>query len=316
MKGLENICERFDDEKLDSRSCTWTKEFLRHLWVERGLSQNTLRAYAVDLRAYLDWARRAACDPAEPGYRRFRRFLADMERGGLSKKTMARRLAAVRTWFSYLNQRGYVDQNPAAASVTPKIGRGLPRRIPGGDADKLIATCERSSEPVDMRDAAFLQLLYATGARISEVAGLEVLDVDLCQGVVRLFGKGSKERIVPVYQEALDAVSAYCEQARPSLLQPGRPSTQALFISARGNAMSADSLRRVFKQRTAQAGLDPSMHPHDLRHSFATELLEGGADMRSVQEMLGHASLSTTQVYTHLSVKHMQDTLKQAHPRS
>ena len=316
MKSLEDICARFDDEELDARSCAWAKEFLRHLWVERGLSQNTVRAYAVDLRAYLDWGRRASCDPAEPGYRRFRRFLADMEQADLSKKTMARRLAAVRTWFSYLNQREYVDQNPAAASVTPKAGRGLPRRIPGGDADRIIATCEHSTDPVDLRDAAFLQLLYATGARISELAGLQVLDVNEREKSVRLFGKGSKERIVPVYQEALGAYSAYCMQGRPKLLQPGRPPTQALFISARGNAMSADSLRRVFKQRAAQAGLDPSLHPHDLRHSFATELIEGGVDMRSVQEMLGHASLSTTQIYTHLSIKHMRDTLKQAHPRS
>lgn len=316
MKTLEDICARFDDEELDARSAAWAKEFLRHLWVERGLSQNTVRAYAIDLRAYLDWARRTGCDPAEPGYRRFRRFLVDMERGGLSKKTMARRLAAVRTWFSFLNQREYVDQNPAAASVTPKAGKNLPRRIPSGDADKLIAACEHTREPVDLRDAAFIQLLHATGARISELAGLEVLDIDQRQKTVRLFGKGSKERIVPVYQEALDTVAVYCEQGRPSLLQPGRPATQALFLSVYGNPMSADSLRRVFKQRAAQAGLDSSLHPHDLRHGFATELLEGGADLRSVQEMLGHASLSTTQIYTHLSVKHMQDTLKQAHPRS
>ena len=315
MKCFDEICQRLDDEGLDPQAATWAKEFLRHLCVERGLSMHTLRAYAVDLRAYLDWARRAGVDPCALGYRRFRRFLVDMERGGLSKKTMARRLAAVRSWFDYLNAREYVEQNPAAASVTPKAGKGLPRRIPGSDADKLVATCEGLTDPVGLRDAAFLQMLYASGARIAELAGLEVLDVDFSQCSVRLMGKGSKERIVPLYKEALDAVEAYCQKGRPKLLAPGK-ATQALFVSTRGNAMSSDSLRRVFKQRAAQAGLDPALHPHDLRHNFATELLEGGADMRSVQEMLGHASLSTTQIYTHLSVKHMRDTLKQAHPRS
>ena len=165
-----------------------------------------------------------------------------------------------------------------------------------------------------LRDRTFLELLFASGARISEAAGLKTGDVDFASATVRLFGKGSKERIVPLYRLALELVARYLEQARPRLV--GECRTDALFVSARGRAMSADSLRKAFKKRAAQAGLDPALHPHDLRHAFATDLVEGGADLRSVQEMLGHASLSTTQIYTHLSLEHMKDVYMRAHPRS
>lgn len=314
MKTLAEITARFDDGGLDPVAAGWAKGFLRSLAVERGCSMHTVRAYAVDLYAYLTWAARAGEDPLHLDHRHFRRFLVDMEQAGYVRKTMSRRLSAVRSFFDYLNMLEVVLTNPAAAVATPKLSKGLPRKTSASDLDRLLGVCAKSTVPEDLRDTAFLELLYATGARISEIAGLAVCDVSFESRSVLLMGKGSKERRVPVHAKALEAVGRYIALGREELLAD-KP-LSALFVSTRGNAMSADSLRKAFKKRAAQAGLDPSLHPHDLRHSFATDMLEGGADLRSVQEMLGHASLSTTQIYTHLSLEHMRDTMKQAHPRS
>lgn len=314
MNTLAEIAARFDDGALDPLSAGWAKDFLRSLAVERGCSVHTVRSYAVDLYSYLSWAQRAGEDPVHLDHKRFRRFLVDLEQAGYKRKTISRRLSAVRSFFDYLNMRELVLSNPAAAAATPKPSRILPRKTSAADLDRLLGVCAKSTVPEDLRDTAFLELLYATGARISEIAGLAVGDVSFESKSVRLMGKGSKERRVPVHAKALEAVARYVALGREELLA-GRE-LRALFVSTRGNAMSADSLRHAFKRRTAQAGLDPSLHPHDLRHSFATDMLEGGADLRSVQEMLGHASLSTTQIYTHLSLEHMRDTMKQAHPRS
>ena len=310
---LEKITALLDDERFAEDAVRYARDFLRHLAVERGLSVNTVRAYATDLRGYFDWAARFSVDPLRLDHRRFRRYLADLEAGGYTRKTASRHLSAVRTFFSYLNANDIIATNPAAAAATPKAARDLPRKTSQSDVERLLEVCPLD-EPVGLRDRAFLELLYASGARISELAGLSVVDIDFAASSVRLFGKGSKERIVPLHKLALQVVSEYLQQSRPKLLV-GRPA-DALFISTRGNAMSADSLRKVFKARAKQAGLDPSLHPHDIRHAFATDLVEGGADLRSVQEMLGHSSLSTTQVYTHLSLEHMKDVFKTAHPRS
>lgn len=310
---VDDLCARFDDDRLDAGAVGHARSFIRHLVVERGLSVNTARAYATDLRDYLSWAARAGVDPIEVGYRRFRRYLAELDAAGYTRRTAARRVSAIRTFFAYLNARGVTANNPAAASATPKARHPLPRKTAADALDRLLSVCD-VSDAAGQRDQAFLELLYASGARISEVAGLKVADVDLSARQVTLFGKGSKQRVVPLHQTAAAAVRSYVEGGRVSLLTSGPQ--EALFVSRRGRPMSADSLRRVFKRRAAQAGLDPSLHPHDIRHAFATDLVEGGADLRSVQELLGHASLSTTQVYTHLSLKHMRDTMRQAHPRS
>lgn len=304
--------ECFADERLDANAVRWACAFARHLSVERGLSDNTVRAYCIDIRSYLDWAMRSGFDPLQVEYRRFRRYLVELNASGYTPKTVSRRLSAIRTFFKYLNVQNVTQLNPAAATSSPKLGRDLPRKTSDSDIERLLAVCE--DDFVGLRDQAFLELLYASGARIAELARLELADVNFSDASIRLFGKGSKERIVPLYPVALEAVDRYMREGRPALLEDARGNT--LFISTRGNAMSADSLRRVFKQRAAQAGLDPSLHPHDIRHAFATDLVEGGADLRSVQEMLGHASLSTTQVYTHLSLQHMKDVYKDAHPRS
>ena len=312
MAATLDAQQYFEDERFDAKAAQLACDFARHLEVERGLSVHTVRAYCIDVRSYLDWAARSKVDPLKVDYRRFRRYLAELNAVGYVTKTAARRLSAVRTFYKYLNIVGACSTNPASAAASPKIRRDLPRKTSDSDISVLLEVCE--DNVVGLRDRAFLELLYASGARIAEVARLKTGDVDFSSASVRLFGKGSKERIVPLYEVALDAIQDYMRNGRPKLMIAG--TTDALFLSTRGKAMSADSLRRVFKRRAAQAGLDPSLHPHDMRHAFATDLVEGGADLRSVQEMLGHASLSTTQVYTHLSLKHMKETYKQAHPRS
>ena len=314
MSASGQAGERFGADHLDQRAAAYARDFLRYLELQRGCSAHTVRAYAADLYSYLDWAARSGLDPLAVTHRSFRRYLAELDQAGYTRRTVGRRLSAVRSFYKHLNAEGACQVNPAAAAATPKAGRSLPRRTAASDVERLLGQFDGLDDPVELRDAAFLELLYACGARISEAAGTAVADIDFEEGSVRLFGKGSKERIVPLHDQALQRLRRYIERGRPALLR-GRASS-ALFISTRGNDMSAASLRTVFKKRAAQAGLDPSLHPHDMRHSFATDLLEGGADLRSVQEMLGHASLSTTQVYTHLSLERMRDTLKQAHPRS
>ncbi|MCD8200256.1 MAG: tyrosine recombinase, partial [Coriobacteriaceae bacterium] len=288
-------------------------EFIRHLQTERNFSEHTARAYSVDLASYFDWAAREQVDPLHLDSKTFRRFLADLNAAQYARKTIARHLSTLRSFFAYLNEQEVLTTNPAAAAASPKIGRDLPRKTSQAEVESLLSVCD-VHDTIGLRDQAFLELLYASGARISEVAGLQPAAIDFSSGTVRLFGKGSKERIVPLYDLALHLLDRYISEARPLLLD-GKTS-DALFISSRGNAMSDAALRAVFKKRAAQAGLDASLHPHDLRHAFATTLVEEGADLRSVQEMLGHASLSTTQIYTHLSLEHMKETQRTTHPRA
>lgn len=289
--------------------------FCDYLSGVRGLSGNTVRAYRTDLLAYAAWCRREAVSPLSVTHRELRSYLAELARAGYSTRTVSRHLSALRGLYRWLEREGARVSAAPASVASPKLARTLPRTMTDADARALLATCD-ASEPAGLRDRAFLELLYATGARVSEVSALGVGDVDFAGSQVRLFGKGSKERIVPVYETALDWVARYLEEGRPRLAAHGRRATDALFLSVRGNPMSADALRTRFERHVAEAGLDPALTPHAMRHTFATELLGGGADLRSVQELLGHESLSTTQVYTHLSVDRLRDAAERAHPRS
>lgn len=289
--------------------------FCDHLAGVRGLSPNTVRAYRTDLLAYVSWCRREGVRPLSVSHRELRSYLADLSRAGYSARTVNRHLSALRGLYRWLEREGFCSAGAAASVASPKLARTLPRTMTDADARALLATCD-GSDPAGLRDRAFLELLYATGARVSEVAGLRVPDVDLAQGQARLFGKGSKERLVPVYETALDWVARYLGEGRPLLAARSKEPTSALFLSVRGNPMSADALRARFERHVAEAGLDPALTPHAMRHTFATELLGGGADLRSVQELLGHESLSTTQVYTHLSVERLREAAARSHPRS
>ena len=280
----------------------------------RRLSDNTVRGYRHDLASFSDWARREGVAPLSITHRELRRYLTELSRAGYAATTVSRRLSALRGLYRWMLREGRCPSAAVAAVSSPKLTRTLPHTMSDEEASRLLSTCS-GPEPVDLRDRAFLELLYASGARISEAAGLRLGDVDFAQRQVTLFGKGSKERIVPLYDRALESFRAYLDRGRGALLRPGR-STDAVFVSTRGNPMSADALRARFERRVAEAGLDAGLTPHAMRHTFATELLSGGADLRSVQELLGHESLSTTQVYTHLSVDRLREAARSAHPRA
>ena len=293
--------------------------YVRGLEDVRGCSANTSRAYGADLADFSRWARRAGVDPLCLSHQELRSYLGELSRARCSTATINRRLSAVRGLYSWMGSHGIETSGAAAAAASPKRAARLPKTMSDEDASRLMEACD-VAEPAGLRDRAFLELLYATGARISEASALDAGGVDYAAAQVKLFGKGSKERVVPLYESALDWVARYEGSARGELLaaarRPSEDGRRALFVSTRGNRMSAAALRDVFERRAAQAGLDAGLTPHAMRHTFATELLGGGADLRSVQELLGHESLSTTQVYTHLSVERLKDAARAAHPRS
>ena len=286
--------------------------FAAYLLHERGLSGNTVRAYLQDVGDYLRWCERAGVQPLDTDHRAFRRYLAELDRARYSRRTVNRRLSSLRTCYGWLVPTGQAKSDPTAVIVSPKQPKALPRRISSADLDKLLTVSDLST-PQGLRDQAMLELMYASGARIGEMAGLRVSSVSFPARQVTLMGKGSKQRIVPLHPLALDTLVRYLADGRPQLVGPA--SGDALFLSSRGNPMSADALRKAFKRCCTAAGLPADIHPHDMRHTFATDLVENGADLRSVQELLGHSSLSTTQIYTHLSTAHLKDEHHQAHPR-
>ncbi len=318
--------------------------FLDYLEGSLGYSPNTVRAYAGDLESFVAWARGANVDPRQARHRDLRRYMAHLDEDGYARSTTARRLSAVRAFYGWLSCEGGAAQNPAAAVSSPKLPKTLPRTLSASEVERLLSVPD-AQKPEGLRDRAMLELLYACGARIGELSSLDVGDVDAAARTVRLFGKGRKERVVPLYAAALDAVGAYVRYGRPllaaradrdgracegdgaaagrrqgggSLRAEGGGRTEGggpLFLNARGGRMSADSMRKRFDRLLAQAGLAGAASPHTMRHTFATELLDGGADLRSVQEMLGHASLSTTQIYTHLTPERLREASLRAHPR-
>ena len=288
------------------------RAFLESLEVERNLSPNTVRAYRLDIEDFMRWCERNSCDVFTVNHRSFRRYLAELDAARYSRRTINRRLSALRAFYAWMAVNGLVEADPTAVVVSPKQPKSLPRKITPADVDRLLTISDRTT-PDGLRNQAILELMYACGARIGEVANLKVGDVSFPARQVRLFGKGAKQRIVPLHPLALDTLAHYLADARPKLLGP--KSGDALFLSTRGNPMSADTLRKAFKQCCELAGLPGDVTPHDMRHTFASDLVENGADLRSVQELLGHASLSTTQIYTHLSAAHLKDEHRQAHPR-
>jgi integrase/recombinase XerD len=289
--------------------------FLTMLAVERNLSPHTIRAYGSDLAGLCDWMERERLGLAQVDFRTIRRYLAELDRARYTRKTINRHLSAIKSFFAWLVECGELESESLEVVSGPKLSRRLPPTVAHDDVGRLLAVSDCST-PVGLRNQALLELLYASGARISEIAGLTTDSIDFERMQILVFGKGSKQRIIPLHRLALRRLHEYLTIARPKLAGAGETTTDALFLTTRGNAMSADSIRKMFKQALITAGLDVSLSPHALRHSFATDLLEGGADLRSVQEMLGHASLSTTQIYTHLSAAHLKEAHNRAHPRA
>jgi tyrosine recombinase XerC len=287
--------------------------YLQHLRVERNLSPRTVTAYASDLAGLCDWAAREQVPLLDADHRILRRYLAELDRARYSKRTIARRLAAVRGLYRYLVRRGMLSASPAAILSTPKVPKRLPAVAAESLIDSLLALPDRSSAS-GLRDAAILELLYASGIRVSELTGLSLGDIDLASATVRVMGKGARERIVPIHALAVDRVREYLRSGRPALDKGAADG--ALFLNRLGTRLSSGGVRRMLDRYLGELEHAVQMTPHDLRHSFATHLLEGGADLRTVQELLGHVALSTTQIYTHVSTRHLREVHKGAHPRA
>jgi site-specific recombinase XerD len=283
-----------------------------HLAHERGRRPNTVAAYRRDAT---DLARTCSAwgleHPGEVELLTLRRYLADLTERGYARATVARRASVLRSWFALLRRRGVVVRDPAELLASPKQGRHLPRVLRVDEVDRLLAAPDATT-PVGLRDRALLELLYASGARVSEACALDLPALDLPQGQVRLFGKGAKERIAPLGEPAVDALRDYLAIGRPALL---RGTSDALLLNTRGGRLGPRDARSAVERAATGAGLG-HVTPHTLRHSFATHLLESGADVRVVQELLGHASLATTQRYTHLSRGRLREVHASAHPRA
>jgi integrase/recombinase XerD len=295
--------------------------YLDHLVVERGLAQNTVMAYRRDLGRYVDYCRRQGIDSldavSESDVAAFLAALSvgDDEHRPLGPASVTRTLAAVRGLHRFAAGEGATTRDAARAVTPPRTPRRLPKALSRDEVVALLGAAEAQEGVFGVRDAALLELLYATGARISEVVGLDVDDLDADQALVRLRGKGGKERVVPVGSAARAAVAAYLVRGRPGLAARGAGSP-ALLLNRQGGRLSRQSAWTVLKSSAAAAGIRSEVSPHTLRHSFATHLLEGGADVRVVQELLGHASVTTTQIYTMVTIDTLREVYLGAHPRA
>lgn len=292
-------------------------EYLRHLTVERGLAKNTVSSYRRDLVIYADWLEaNGFAGPAavtEQDLSAFVRFLGADRVPPLATSSVARVLSAVRGLHRFLAEEGVIETDVSRELRPPKLPMRLPKAIPVDDIEALIAAAG-GDEPVELRDTALLELLYATGARVSEAVSLNVDDL-VDEEVVRLFGKGGKQRVVPLGSYARRAIDAYLVRARPMLSARGT-ATPSLFLGVRGRRMSRQAAWEAIRHAAERAGIAASVSPHTLRHSFATHLLEGGADVRVVQELLGHSSVATTQIYTLVTADTLREMYTAAHPRA
>ena len=285
--------------------------FLKRLATERRLSPHTVAAYEHDLRALLEFCEREqiAAFPALDSFS-VRRFAAESHRRGLGARSVARRLSAVRTFLNYLIEMGVVKSNAGVHVQAPKAPRRLPATLDADQVASLLAIT--GDDPVTLRDRAILELFYSSGLRLAELVGLNLGDVDAADRTVRVLGKGSKARVVPVGKQALTALKDWLA-VRAELAKPGE---LALFVGRRGERVSPRTVQKRVNEWAKRRGAPTGVHPHMLRHSFATHVLESSRDLRAVQEMLGHASLSTTQIYTHLDFAHLASVYDQAHPRA
>ncbi len=299
------------------------EEFLAYLEVNRGASPHTIAAYGSDLAQFFAFLGRAqgpsaAEELAGVDATRVRAFVAYLVGRGYTRRSVARKLAAVRSFFRYLCRSGRLERNPVQGVATPRVGRTLPRFLQVSEVAALVES-PRDDTPLGLRDRALLEVLYGAGLRVSEAVGLDLGDVDRSAGLVRVAGKGGRERVVPLGGEALRALDAYLAGGRPRLLlarRRGAEGERALFLSRSGRRLSARAVRQIVSRyaEVTLPGRAPS--PHTLRHSFATHLLDNGADLRAVQELLGHASVSTTQIYTHVTRERLRAVYQRCHPRA
>jgi integrase/recombinase XerD len=292
-------------------------DFLSYLELERGLSRNTLNAYRTDLLQYGEFLAARDADALEVRPSDVADFLADLATGNgrpaCSASTIHRKAACLRSFYKHLRRDELIAEDPTAVLSAPRRAKKLPQVLNYAEVQKLLAA-PRGDEPTTLRDRALLEVMYACGLRASETIGLELSDIDVREGFLRARGKGSKERLVPLGRKAIAAISAYLRGGRPKLV--GERHEAKLFVNFRGGPLSRQGLYKIVQRHARGAGLGGRLSPHTLRHSFATHLLAGGCDLRAVQEMLGHADISTTQMYTHLSGEQLKEVYFSAHPRA
>ena len=287
--------------------------FLNYLLVEKGLTKNTIEAYSRDLAAYLDFlAERGRVDPVKVTALDVAEHVTRLKDAGLAPRSRARALSAIRMFHRFLQIENYADKNPTAIIEAPKTVNRLPEVLSGREVERLLTTVNGDGVQ-EVRDRAMLELLYATGVRVSELVALKLRDVNVAAGYLLTMGKGEKERLVPIGESARKAVSEYLAVTRTILDRKG--DSEYLFLSRLGGKMSRQAFWNIIKKRSLAAGIRKNISPHTLRHSFATHLLENGADLRSVQIMLGHADLSSTQIYTHVTRERLKRLHEQFHPR-
>lgn len=290
-------------------------EYLSHLSVERGASRATLRSYADDLEDYLVLlSEHGVGDIAEATHANVEAYAADLKRRGYAPSSVERHMAAVKGFHKFLAREDYCPTNPADLVPLPKIPDRLPDAVTIEQADALLSQPFRDGA-LGLRDRAMLEVLYGCGLRVSELSGLETSDVFLDEGLLRVMGKGSRERAVPIGGMAEAALAAYMDAGRPELAAKAKHVCPAVFLNARGGRISRQSVYAVVRDAGLAVGIK-DLHPHTLRHSFATHMLEGGADLRAIQEILGHSDISTTQIYTHVSRAHIRQEYLAAHPRA
>jgi len=294
--------------------------FLNYLAVEKGFSENTIAAYRNDLHQLADFideeAARSGSFPSWAGFSRqgMLSYLLNLKERGYAATTVARKVAAAKSFFSFMLAEGNMKDNPTQNVGSPKVGKSLPKPISYSQAMLLLEQPAKLSTPEAKRDKAMLELLYASGMRVSELMSLNLDSVDTEGGSARCFGKGHKERVIPIAPRAASTLKEYVEEARPHLVH--NDAERALFLNRRGERLTRQGFWQILKGHAKSAGLDADITPHTLRHSFATHMLSGGADLRSVQELLGHANISTTQVYTHLTTEHIRRSYEKSHPRA
>ena len=294
-------------------------EFLRHLALEKNASAHTVKSYREDLTQAVAFFQERLGDkeagPPRLTTRLLRAYLVWLHEQGYAKATVARRVAAVRSWCRFLCRQGTLSANPADGLRSPRQDKKLPHFLSVADLGRLLES-PPADTPLGLRDRAILETLYSAGLRVSELTGLDLGDVDLDDGVALVRGKGKRERLVLLGPQAKEALRTWLEARGPLAKGRGGKGPAAVFLNKRGTRLTTRSVGRLLEKYLAQAGLDPRTSPHTLRHSFATHLLDRGADIRSVQELLGHRSLATTQVYTHVSTQRLRDSYHKAHPRA
>ncbi|MBJ7280164.1 MAG: tyrosine recombinase XerC [Candidatus Nanopelagicales bacterium] len=296
------------------------EDFVKYLAVEKNRSSNTVRTYRTDLELFLQFASNQGLNKlTDLDLNTFRLWLANQKEKGSSNSTISRRSSTARVFSTWAFQKGLIESDPAIRLISPKVNKTLPKVLAKKQATALMQTAanledEENSMALRMRDHAILEVLYSSGIRVGELTGLDIKDLDFTRCTMRVIGKGNKERVVPFGQPAKEALRSYLDESRPEFIN--EKSGDALFVGSRGKRLDTRQVRRIVTSAILRVEGAPDISPHDLRHSAATHMLEGGADLRIVQELLGHSSLATTQKYTHVTIERLREVFANAHPRA